>query len=380
MRFDTFHEWQRIMEDSDSNIELLSLNEAFSSDYLRKFSGQESGNRWANKFAKDFYKFSSVPLDKITNEDFIILSNPTEWWTQGYAKNNSAIGFFVDDSPELFKALKDRKKEKNAAGVGIILTIMRGNRGMWYGFAQDPGVSYRHKKSPTERYGILADEYKTAGVYGWDGAKQKAKITKPNLIEMATKVYVLDMAILREKYGTIKDLQHKRAEAKSGAVAMETAESFRRQQASRYDQILKDKLDPNIMLKDVKGALADYTTWMSKQISDLKFDPKAKASDNFYKEMQVNWSGWESDWSRPLNHMLDVLNKFMRSWNDYLRDQAKVEDLIKKMESEDDDQKVIRLKSEISYYEGGYKRFVAETVKYRDDLRTYVNNVKKITS
>jgi hypothetical protein len=43
MRFDTFHEWQRIMEDSDSNIELLSLNEAFSSDYLRKFSGQESG-------------------------------------------------------------------------------------------------------------------------------------------------------------------------------------------------------------------------------------------------------------------------------------------------------------------------------------------------
>ncbi len=386
MRFDAFNEWQKIMEDTQSNIELEleSLNEAFSSDYLRKLSGQESGSRWGNNFAKDFYKYSNIPLDKVTNEDFIILSDPSEWWTQKYHKNNSAIGFFVDDNPEFLEALKKRKSSfaKNADGVGLILSIMRGNRGMWYGFAQDPGANRgrRYKKSPEERYGVLADQYRVGGIYGWDGAKQKAKITKPNLEELATKVYVLDMTILSEKYGSTKELKLKRSEARSGAVAMQTARDIKSQQAAKYDQILKAKLDPNIMLAEVKGALSDYTTWMTAQISDLKFDKSATVKENFYKEMQVSWSGWDSDWSRPLTQMLDILNKFMRAWNEYLKDQASVEKLVNRMESEDDEQKVARLKAEIEYYEGGYKRFVSETVKYRDDLRNYISSVKKITS
>ena len=142
LSFGAFSEFSRILEESKNRMEEDTLNEAFSSDYLRKFASQESGSRWESGLAKDFYKFANIPLDKITNEDFIILSNPSEWWTQRYAKNDNAIGFFVDDNPEFLKALKKQKKAKGAAGIGVILTIMRGNRGMWYGFSKDPGIRY----------------------------------------------------------------------------------------------------------------------------------------------------------------------------------------------------------------------------------------------
>jgi len=382
LNFGSFNEYNRILEDYKSlENTATELNEAFASNILRAFAAQESGSRWQSGLSKDFYKFANIPLDKITNEDFIVLSNPEEWWTQKYAKNDSAVGFFVDDNPEFLKALKKKGKDKNRSAFGVILTIMRANRGMWYGFAKDPGGSFsRYKKGSNERYGILADEYTTAGVYGWDGAKSKAKITKNNLIEVATKVYVLDINVLKEKYGSTRELKGKRAAAKQGALALQTADAFRKQQKDRYAQILREKLDPNTMLADVKDALSTYTEWMSKEISDLKFDPKAKVNDNFYRSMQVKWQGWDADWSRPINNMLDVLNNFMRNWNDYLRDQATVERLTKKMEDENDEQKIIRLKGEIAYYEGGYERFVKSTIKYRDELRKYTKSVKELTT
>ena len=381
LNFGSFNEYTRILEDYKSlETTATELNEAFASNILRAFASQESGSRWQSGLSKDFYKFANIPLDKITNEDFIVLSNPEEWWTQRYAKNDGAVGFFVDDNPEFLKALKEKGKDKNRSAFGVILTIMRANRGMWYGFQKDPGGSIaRYRKSSNERYGILADEYDTAGVYGWDGAKQKAKITKNNLIELATKVYVLDINILKEKYGTTEAIKSKRSEAKQGALALKSSADFKKQQQARYTQILREKLDPNAMLTDVKDALSTYTTWMSKEIADLKFDPKAKVNDDFYRSMQVKWQGWDSDWSRPINQMLDVLNQFMRNWNDYLREQAKVEQLAKKMEDENDDQKVERLKGEIAYYEGGYERFVKSTIKYRDELRKYTNDVKALT-
>ena len=382
LNFGSFNEYNRILEDYKSlENTATELNEAFASNILRNFAAQESGTRWQSGLSKDFYKFANIPLDKVTNEDFIVLSNPEEWWTQKYAKNDSAVGFFVDDNPEFLKALKKKGKDKARSAYGVILTIMRANRGMWYGFAKDPGQSFsRYKKNSSERYGILADEYSTAGVYGWDGAKSKAKITKNNLIEVATKVYVLDINILREKYGSTKELKGKRAEAKQGALALQTAETFRKQQKERYTQILREKLDPNVMLSDVKDALSTYTDWMSKEIAELKFDPKAEVKENFYREMQVRWQGWDADWSRPINNMLDVLNNFMKNWNDYLREQAKVEQLAKKMEDENDEQKIQRLKGEIAYYEGGYERFVKSTIKYRDELRKYTKSVKELTT
>jgi len=70
----------------------------------------------------------------------------------------------------------------------------------------------------------------------------------------------------------------------------------------------------------------------------------------------------------------------MREWNDYLREQASVERLTGKLEDEDDQTKIARLNAEIDYYEGSYDRFVKNTIKYRDELRKYVADVKAITS
>ena len=264
MRFDTFHEWQRIMEDIGSDMESMALNEAFSSSILRTFASQESGSRWNGKFAKDFYTHSSLKLDKITNEDFIILSNPTEWWTQGYAKNNGAIGFFVLDNPE---ALEDIKKNsprhnytKNSQQYGLVLTIMRGKVGMWYGFNTDAG-NFRYKKSPTERYGILSDEWDIKSVFGWGNDNRPvAKITRKNLELVANKVYVLDIAVLREKYGDSKATKDARADAKLGATALVSNRDYKDNQQKRYQRILNEKMDPKSMMDQVRKAMTTYLT------------------------------------------------------------------------------------------------------------------------
>jgi len=377
MQFDAFNEWQRIMENITEDLETSDiLNEAFSSDYLRKFATQESGSRWQKGFAKDFYKHAGIKLDKITNEDFIILSNPNEWWTQGYAKNDKAIGFFVDDNPEFLKALKKQGKAKGSEGIGVILTIMRGNRGMWYGFAKDPGISYRYKKSPSERYGVLADEYDTARLYGWDGAKQKAKITRKNLEEVATKVYVLDIQALRDQYDATTQVTG-RVDSRKGAIAMQSNKDILAAQKKRYTQILDERMDPKGMLDGVKKAMDDYTTWFGKEIAKLSFNSK-KYEPNMYRKLQVDWGGWQSDYTTPIRDMMRVIESFMNSYNDYIRDQAHVDELSAKLESADDVQKA-KLLGEIDYYSGSYKRFVSKAQTSRSDIKTIISRVAKIT-
>jgi hypothetical protein len=378
MTFEAFNAFKEMNERHEQFMEELALNEAYSSDYLRMLANQEKGSRWQSSFAKDFYKFAGIKLDQITNEDFVILSNPSEWWTQKYAKNNNAIGFFVDDNPEFIKALKEKGKMKNAQGIGVLLTIMRGNRGMWYGFAQDPGQSFsRYKKSPSERYGVLADEYDVSGAYGWSSGV-KAKITRGNLEEVATKVYVLDIDALREKYSA-SELVSSRTIAKSGAAAFLSPKQVKDMNKARYEKILQDRLDPKLMFEDVKDAMTKYTNWLSKKVSDITLDGMKFDNDSYFREQQVRWGNWDENLMRPVSNMWDLMNKFMNRYYDFLRDQARVEKLQLEL-AKADPTDAAKLQGEIDYYAKSYDRFVKEARSYRDYVLKYTKDVDAIVS
>jgi len=385
MTFESFNLIKELNESHDKfNKELeyeLALNEAFKSNYLRDFSSQENKSRGFMKqsFAKDFNKYASIELDKITNEDFTILSNATDWWTQGWAKNDQCIGFFVDDNPTFLNMLERKGKLKKGLGIGALLTVMRGNRGMWYGFATDPGKSYsRYRKGSTERYGALADQYDTDTLYGYNGVK--AKISRKNLEEIASKVYVLDMTALKEKYSSA-DKVSTRTSQKRGATALMAAKDIKAANVQNYKDILQSRLDPKIMFTEVKETLAKYNDWISKKVDSLsldniKFD---KEDQRYFREEQVNWGNWNSSLMRPIEDMWKLLNKFMESYYEFLSNQAHVEELTEKLEKASDSE-AQRIQGEINYYEKSYNRFKQTATSYREQILKYKKDVDVIIS
>jgi len=390
MNFEVFNEYKTLLEKHNEFTSLETLNEAFDSSILRKLTSQESGSRWSNKFAQDFYKHANIKLDKITNEDFIEIS-PDEWWSQQYAKNNSAIGFFVDDNPELFKAWdkkeqaridNDEKKKfkldkvlQNAQGVGLVLTIMRGKVGMWYGFEQDAGSSgYRsYKKSPDQRYGVLADQWRTDYKYRYSGIPSPdAKITKKNLLAVATKVYVLDMSVLQSKYSN-SELQTARAEARSGAAAFTTPKQVKEDNQRRYEQALQDKTTPDELWKDISGALSKYMNWFQKKLTDIT--PKNAKDLN----TKVKFGGWgQESLIRPINQMLRTIEDMSREYDYAMRDMESAEKYAEKIKDSDDDNKKLQYEAEVSYYSKSMDRYNKKAMGYRKEITQYVSDVDAI--
>ena len=391
MNFEVFNRYKELLE-KQKNEEFTSLdaiNEAFDSSILRNLANQESGSRWRGSFSKDFYKFSGIRLDKITNEDFITLNHPSEWWAQGYAKNDMAIGFFVDDNPELFKAwdknLEKRMEEqgkkmklgkilRNAQGVGLVLTIMRGNRGMWHGFAMDPGTHSRYKKSTTERYGVLADQWATDSKYRYAGIPgPDAKITRKNLEAVATKVYVLDLSILMSKYDN-SELQTARAESKEGAAAFITPKQVKDANRARYEQMMQQKTSPEELWSDINSALSKYMTWFSKKISDI-----TPASAKEITSTKVKFGGWgQESLIRPINQMLRTVEDMAREYDYAMRDLEYAEEKAEEMKNEKDDQKKLKLQSEVEYYSKAMDKYNQKALGYRKEIAKYVSDVDAI--
>jgi len=246
------------------------LTEKYSSDILRQFAAQDGGSRWRGGIAKDMQKFANLALDKISDADFTT-TTPEAYWKGGDAKNPNKVGFFVDADPGFIKWAKANKKYLpgglsigNISKYGVVLSVIRGGIGMYHGFAMDRGSSYsRHRKGTEERYGILAKDYDTNSVYnGWEG-RPAAKVTRKNLIDAATRVYVLDLDSLRDKYD-VSGLKSDRANSKAGATALKTAKEIKQENQKRYTAILQDKA----AMTDIDKAVRDSIELLNTHISD----------------------------------------------------------------------------------------------------------------
>jgi hypothetical protein len=252
------------------SLETELITERFSSDILRQFAAQDGGSRWRGGIAKDMQKFANLALDKISDADFTT-TTPEAYWKGGDAKNPNKVGFFVDADPGFIKWAKANKKYLpgglsigNISKYGVVLSVIRGGIGMYHGFAMDRGSSYsRHRKGTEERYGILAKDYDTDSVYnGWEG-RPAAKVTRRNLIDAATRVYVLDLDSLRDKYD-VSGLKSDRANSKAGATALKSAKEIKDENNKRYLAILQDKA----AMTDIDKAVRDSIELLNTHISD----------------------------------------------------------------------------------------------------------------
>jgi len=251
------------------SLNIQPLNEKFSSSILRDFSDQNAG-RWGGNLAKDMQKFANLALDKISDADFTT-TTPEAYWKGPDAKDPNKVGFFVDDDKGFIKWAKANKKYlpgslslNNISRYGVVLSVIRGGVGMWHGFQMDRGSTYsRYRKGTEERYGILAKEYDTRSLYrDWEAPKV-AKVTRKNLIDAATRVYVLDLNSLRDKYD-VSGLKQDRANAKAGATALKSAKAIKDENKARYIDILRDKA----AMTDIDKAVKDSIELLNTHISD----------------------------------------------------------------------------------------------------------------
>ena len=294
------------------------ITERFSSDILRQFASQDGKSRWRGNIAKDMQKFASLALDKISDADFTT-TTPEAYWKGGDAKNPNKVGFFVDADPGFIKWAKANKKYMpsglslgNISKYGVVLSVIRGGIGMYHGFAMDRGSSYsRHRKGTEERYGILAKDYETRSLYnGWDGAPA-AKVTRKNLIDAATRVYVLDLDSLRDKYD-VSGLKQDRANSKAGATALKAAKDIKKENQARYDAILTDRA----AMTDIDKAVKDSIELLNQHISDALKDGNMDQYGNFV--IGKNPKGRDVKIEDGANAIRNMLNDYQR-YKDYER-------------------------------------------------------------
>ena len=301
------------------------LTEKYSSDILRQFAAQDNGSRWRGGIAKDMQKFANLALDKISDADFTT-TTPEAYWKGGDAKNPNKVGFFVDADPGFIKWAKANKKYLpgglslgNISKYGVVLSVIRGGIGMYHGFAMDRGSSYsRHRKGTEERYGVLAKDYETRSLYnGWEGAPA-AKVTRKNLIDAATRVYVLDLNSLRDKYD-VSGLKSDRANAKSGATALKDAKTIKKENQARYDAILTDRA----AMTDVDKSVKDSIELLNQHISDALKDGTMDKFGNL--TIGEDPRGRSIKITDGANYIKNLLDDYQR-YKDYERQQKEAED------------------------------------------------------
>ena len=306
------------------SLDVQPLNEAFSSGILRDLSSQD-GNRWGGNLAKDMQKYASLAIDKISDSDFTTTS-PEAYWKGSDAKDPNKIGFFVDDDKGFIKWAKANKKYlpgnlslNNISKYGVVLSVIRGGVGMWHGFQTDRGGSYsRHRKGTEERYGLLAKEYDTDSLYrGWETQKV-AKVTRKNLIDAATRVYVLDLDSLRDKYD-VKGLTNDRANAKAGATALKSAKDIKDANRKRYESILADRAS----MTDIDQSVKDSIELLNQHISDALKDGTMDKFGNL--TIGEDPRGRSLKITDGANYIKNLLDDYQR-YKDYERQQKEAED------------------------------------------------------
>jgi hypothetical protein len=182
----------------------------------------------------------------------------------------------------------------------------------------DKGSTYsRHRKGADDRYGILAKDYDLSYTYsGWE-SRPVAKVTKKNLIEAATKVYVLDLDSLRDKYD-VKGLINDRKDSKAGATALKSAKDIKAENRKRYESILQDKAANT----DIDKAVRDSMALLNGHITDAIANGEMDRSGNFLIGSDKRGRGITvSDGANFLKGLLDDYQRY----HDYLRQQTEAE-------------------------------------------------------
>ena len=363
---------------------VMALNEAFASSILRNLtdSDPEAQNRYSKKFWADMYKRYGVAVSDITDEDFTILHSYDEFAKQDpYKKNTDYIGFLVNDNPEVIKKGGWQKSVQRAGE--ILLCIMSGSgTNFFYGFGEAPSGSFRSKQGPNDRYGVLYDQYQKSNYFG---ANYKAPATTLKFIsEVTTKVYVLNMAALQEKYNA-KAKQASRKEAKAGALALQDVKKIRQENIDRYKKILAESVGPQNVLDIFKTCYSKMSDGVAAWIDSIGLDDIQSIREKRVGEFQID--GWTTTGTRILDKLWDRFGSYMYDYINYVNKIQRIDDLTDALETgiekdrwdgtekEVTPERRASIEKYIPIYQDELKQ---ENVKFVDHIKTFKDMEKQI--
>lgn len=247
-----------VNESFDSEFE---LNEAFKSSILKDITSDKRGN-----LGKAFFKTLSlmgIAASEITDLH-ITQASPKEG-SKITKTNPNAILIYYSNS----------KKTNPYAGRGsygvstieenIPLAVVQG--GKYMGLAYDRWKS----KGGISEFKLLpmADAEKKLGGAEITGGSYGSGLTSlKRMAEVSDVVYVIDPANVPSS----TDLRHLRKEAKSGAVAFIDDKDFKKQNQSRYQEILKERAANDDIDKIVQDAIELLTNQIKEALIKKETD------------------------------------------------------------------------------------------------------------
>lgn len=273
--------------------ESLELNEAFKSSILKDISSDRRGN-----LGKEFFKTLSamgIGVSEITDLH-ITQVNPSEG-AKITSRNSLAVLIYYSSrekpNPYAGKGTYDR------IAANVPLAIVKGGRIM--GLGRPKGAKKGGKKLFTLQ--PIGDAGRQLGAVDKTGGVHGSGLTSlKRIADVADVVYVIDPANVPSS----TDLLHLRKEAKSGAVAFINDNDFKKQNQSRYEEILKERAANDDIDKIVSDAIETLAQHIKDGLSKQQVDD--------YGNMIIG----TNPQGRSVN-MTDAGNVMNRILNDYTK-------------------------------------------------------------
>lgn len=273
--------------------ESLELNEAFKSSILKDISSDKRGN-----LGKEFFRTLSaigIGVSEITDLH-ITQVNPSEGAKITKSNPNAVLIYYSSrekPNPYAGKGTYDR------IAANVPLAIVKGGKfmGLSYDRWASKGGKNLYTLQPLGDAGRqLGAVDKTGGVYGSGLTSLK------RMADVADVVYVIDPANVPSS----TDLRHLRKEAKSGAVAFINDKDFKKQNQSRYEEILKERAANDDIDKIVSDAIETLTQHIKDGLSKKQMDDYGNftiGSDPKGRSVKISDAG---------NIMNQILNDYAR--------------------------------------------------------------------
>jgi len=373
LSFDNFKKMQAIVENEEmlqgSLAEKMDLweaeqllNEGFSSSILQQLIDGDTGQgKWRNNFQKDLYKKYRIAIGDIQDTDFTVLTDPEAFFKRPYKDDDNYIGFCVNDNPEVMKRV-----EKRTSGAPLLISIVMGGRGLFYGFAKEKG----YRQGGDDKYGALADRWGQSTYFGL-----KYNDIKPTnakwIQEFTTKVYVINIADLQAKY-SVSAKQSERAAARRGAAALIDNKTIKSQNIERYKKILSEKVGPGDILAQFQRLFEKTSTAVTDWAKSVKLEDIEVVKN--YGEFQYG-GHWRNTPGYVLHAIYDLFGKYMYDYVEFARYEARIERMascIENGKTEEGEDMTEELKqryaSNIEYYEGALKQMAVKFVEYKHEF------------
>jgi len=380
LSFDNFKKMQSIVEHEEmlegSLVERMDLweaeqllNEGFASTILQQLIAGDTGqNKWRNNFQKDLYKKYKLAIGDIQDTDFTVLTDPTAFFKAPYKNDDNYIGFCVNDNPEVMQRV-----EKRTGGAPLLISIVMGGRGLFYGFGKEKG----YRQDPNDKYGALADRWGQSTYFGL-----KYNDIKPTnakwIQEFTTKIYVINIADLQSKY-SVSAKQSERAAARRGASALIDNKTIKSENIARYKKIISEGVGPGDILAKFQNLFEKTSSAITNWAKSVKLED-IEAVKN-YGEFQFG-GHWRNSPGYVLNAIYEKFGRYMYDYIEYARYEARIERMAaciesgKTEEGEDmtEDLK-IRYSANINYYQDSLKQMAVKFVEYKHDFDKFDKEV-----